>query len=222
MARYRLLVLIGVVWSWFAIGCTEYQKLPIQIFVDGDYGDIEHQAIVDALDQWNDWAGWRYAYGDRVFDYRGRIDDDFTEADYGDQIHVAYRISEPNPDVQYLIDLYAGRGGVGAYSPMSDMFIVMYTVDAQLLELDARLRQEIAAGEIEPMDVDAYIRDRRYGLVQNFALHEFGHMLGLMHYNHRPGVMNSDGPNIYEGIDTLSDADLDAFCLIYDCCRTDR
>jgi hypothetical protein len=178
---------------------------------------VEYRAGLDAVGQWNERAGGCYAYGDAVFEVVGKFDDDFNEHDYEDAYHVVYRINEPNPDVRYLQELYANTGGVGGYNTLSDGFIVMYPVDEYLAEIEPGLREDIATGVSEPYDVDQYLRDRRYGITHNYILHELGHMLGLQHYNHRPGVMNSEGGIARHGIEYLTDADLDAFCLNYDC-----
>ena len=220
MDRHRLLVLTASVIALAGVpGCGEWQDLPVHLYFDTDFNDVEYQAGLDVVAEWNEWAGGRYAYGDEVFVVAGRFDDDFNVNDYEDQYHVVYRINGPgNPDVEYLQTLYADSGGVGGYNTLSDGFIVMYPVDAVLLGEWQDLQPRIEAGEINADGVREYLDERRYGIAHNYMLHEFGHMLGLIHQNSRQAVMNSNGSITYDGIEYLTDADLDAFCENYDCC----
>jgi hypothetical protein len=218
MARNRLHVLILTVLLLSAQGCTDYQNLPLRLYIDTDFSAVERLAIEDAIERWNDGAGRRYAHGDTVFAVSGLIDDDFDEYDYGDRIHAIYRINDDtNPDVRYLQEIYEDDNGVGAYCPMSDMFIVMYLIDDWLSLVEEKLLELIDDGRLTQYECDEYLYRLRFEMVQSLAIHEFGHMLGLLHYNHREGVMNSAGPNVFRGITDLSAADIDAFCLIYDC-----
>ncbi len=218
MGRCWLFVLAVALLTPAVSGCTDYQDLPVELYVDEDFSELEQEAIADVVAHWNLWAGARYAYGNEIFVIVGTHDDTFNEHDYEDGRHSIYRISEPVPDEQYLQDLYSDSGGVGGYSPLGDAFLVMYKLDDHFANLREEYSRQIAEGEIEAFHVDWYVDNMNYGMVHNTTLHELGHMVGLLHINHRPAVMNSVGPNIYQGVEYLTDADLDAFCLIYDCC----
>lgn len=218
MDRHWLLVLsLAVAFG----GCTDYQELPVSLYLDQGFLELEMRAVEDAIGEWNYLAGERYAHGDAVFEIAGQHEDTFNVADYEDDFHCVYALTEPVPDEQWLQELYEDENGVGAYSPMSDTFVIIYQVRQDIARLEAAWRERSADGELTFFEEHALL-DKHYGIVRNHTLHELGHMLGIIHFNHVEGTMNSDGLNTYDGVDHLADDDLAAFCLVYDCHSSSR
>jgi len=198
--------------------CAEWQDLPVQIYVDTRFSDLEQEGIADAVAEWNRQAGCRYAYGDVVLEIAGTVTDDFTERDYEDGVHVIYRISNPIEAEQYLQNVYGGADSTLGNATLADVILIMYNFDRFMIELEAEQCERSAQLGYDNQNLQASLDRFRFHFVRNLALHELGHLLGLLHHNDRPGVMNDDGLSFLSGSEFLTDADLDAFCLIYDCC----
>lgn len=219
MDRRRIYLLIASLAVLTPGGCGEWQELPIRLYVDSTFSEIERQAVLDAIAEWNERAGGRYAYGDAVFEVVGDIDDEFDEHDYEDGRHAVYRITRCNPDEAYLQDVhrkYEDQIGVIGYCTLGDCIDVLYDFDIFMAEYQAS-RELRALESGEEIDLSGRIDALRYNYVRSLTLHELGHMIGLTHYNHRVGVMNSDGLGYFYPLEHLTDADLDAFCEVYPC-----
>jgi hypothetical protein len=200
--------------------CSEYQKLPIQLLVDSRFSALEQAAISAAADEWNRQAGYRYSHGDRVFVIAGVtvVIGNFTLTDYEDGLHIVYRISAPTEEEQYLQEINGGQDSTLGNGTLADILLIMYNFDRFIFELEADLCAEAEASGANNRDWAEYLNCLRYNFVRNLALHEMGHVLGLLHQSDRYGVMNEDGLSVWSGPEYLTAADLDAFCLIYDCC----
>ncbi|MEA3248893.1 MAG: hypothetical protein U9Q03_00875 [Patescibacteria group bacterium] len=220
MDRRRILILTVALAVLLPGGCGEWQKLPIPLRVDETFGGVERPAVFDAITEWNERAGGRYAYGDAVFEVVGYSDDTFNEHDYEDGEHTVYRISRCNPDEQYLQEVHREDGeriGIIGYCTLADTIDILYDFDVFMAAYEDQLYLRAEEQGIEDADFTGHLERLRYNYVRSLTLHELGHMLGLTHYNHRVGVMNSDGLGYFYPQDHLTDADLDAFCLVYDC-----
>jgi hypothetical protein len=193
--------------------------LPIQIYLDGNATPLGEQAMRDALTTWNDLLGPHYAHADRVFDVVGEHHDTFDRNDYEDGRRSIYLIYEPVPDEQYLQDVYREKFRLAGYCPLGDCFIVMYYIEEWLVDWEDDISVALERGVInenQAAEIQRQVDEYRYNWIFNVTLHELGHMLGLQHYDQRFGIMNTDGAPYWQ-LDRVTDADLDAFCLIYEC-----
>lgn len=215
MGWYRLFFLSMFVISISA--CAEWQVLPVQLYVDTNFSNLEQEAIADAVAEWNRQAGYRYEHGDTVLEIVGLVTDDFTEADYEDDFHIIYRLSEPSAEEQYLQEVNGGACSTLGNATLSDALLIMYNFDQFMIELEVEQRERATQLGYDDQNLQASLDRFRFNFVRNLALHELGHLLGLLHHNDRVGVMNDDGLSFLSSPEYLSDADLDAFCLIYDC-----
>ncbi len=220
MGRRRLYLLIVSLAVLLPGGCSDWQKLPIRLSFDSSIGEIERQAISDAVAEWNERAGNRYAYGNAVFEIVGDIDDTFNEHDYEDEVHAVYRITRCNDDEAYIQDCnryYENQDWTIGYCTLGDCILILYDFDIFMTEYEAQLYLRAEGRGEEDADYSDRLDRLRYNYVRSLALHELGHMIGITHYNYREGVMDQDGLSFFSPLEHLSDADLDAFCLIYDC-----
>jgi len=188
-------------------GCA-WQDFPVHIYLESSFSDLECEAILDAADEWNEVVGSCLAEPGPLIVYEGRIEDDFNENDFGDDIHVIYRISEPGTDAEFLAE--DNDGSIAGHATLGDVVLFLYREDTRLAATEAS-----AAAEGTELDTGEW----RYRFVRNIALHEFGHLLGITHYECYTGTMNSDEPRVYDeqGYRYLNDCDRRAFCAVYDC-----
>lgn len=186
-----------------SVGC-EWQDFPVYLYVDSSFSDLEVEAILDAADEWNQKAGTLLADPGPLIVYAGRITDEFDRHDYGDDTHVIYRVSEPDTIAEFLAA--DNDGAINGNASLGDVTMFMYRTDDYLSSM-SRWRSE------------EWLREYRYRFVRNLALHEFGHLLGIAHYNNVLGTMNTRGPRVSDerGYRYLNENDLAAFCAIYDC-----
>jgi hypothetical protein len=204
-------------------GCTEHQNLPIPLVIDVGYSPLERLAISDAKEEWNEKGGPRFAGGDIIFDLIGVIDDEWTWSDYGDDIHVVYRVDRCSDDERFIQETMKDVRGSDnvtiGYCTAGDCVNFMSGFDIWLAEHRDQL--EIRALDRGENPAEALDEDRletlRYNYVRSLTTHELGHMLGITHFQHRIGVMDLRGLGFESPLDLLTDADLDAFCLNYPC-----
>jgi len=198
MDWHRIRVLMAAV-ILASAGCTlrEFQELPVLLELDEDLSDPELSGILAAVDEWNLLAGNRLVEPGPIFTVVGTHNDDFDERDLGDGVHRIYRIGENNGDTAYLEE---ENGPLVGYGTLSDVLIFLGAYDQWTQNDDVN-------------DSDEW----RATYVFNGAHHEFGHLLGIAHYNCRFGEMNTRGDAFREPRESLAEADLDAFCIVYDC-----
>ncbi len=182
-----------------AAGCG--RDLPLEVFLQDTWEGLELQGVQEAIDEWNTAAGSRLRDPRTVIDVAGRTDDEFDISDLGDSMHAIYRISEKTPEYQELEDAVGGMQGYGTYNDVLILTFMVFVPDPEAIP-------EAMAG-----DPTAHLRA--------LALHELGHFIGVAHFNHEPGIMNStEYPD--PTITHLTDADLAAFCIAHDCRRTSK
>lgn len=208
MGRHRVF-LLGSTLTLLVGGCGEWQQLPVELYIDSHFSETERAGILAAVDEWNYRAGGLYRHGDSVFKVVGETDDTFNEHDTEDGAHVIYRIGEPTSDEQYVQQ--QNGGWVVGNSTLGDCFLILYSFERFFEETYDIAPIDVEAGEIP------YVEKSRYVFIRNVALHELGHMLGLTHYAYERGVMDQRGTPFIGHEVYLEDADLVAFCEIYDC-----
>ena len=200
MHRYIPPVLTSILLS----GCLAKQNLPVHILIDESFVIEERSAIEAAINTWNDQAGARLGSKAPIFIIDGHVGmPPLSRVNLTDGLHgIYYADSEkfdPTP-----------RDSSWGYGLHEDILVFIDQMswskkDAQgkIVELDPR-------GTIVPWQLKGTL------------LHELGHLLGLMHFNHLPGIMN-DGVIFFKFFDKINNdiflqkSDLDEFCLIYDC-----
>ncbi len=82
--------------------CGRPDELPLPIYVEDSWSDEETAQIRLAIDEWNAVAAAHLKEPQLLLDYRGRIHDAFEPEDFGDDIHVIYRIGSPEQVPEFL------------------------------------------------------------------------------------------------------------------------
>jgi len=168
------------------------QDLPVTIYIDEAFTDDEREEIFTAMNDWNIHAGARLKEPQSILQFGGLVPHvDFSYPMFIDGVHVVYKIYEPVPDVEWIRAKY--DYDVAGYATKGDVLILCYAEFPEYI------------GSVDTWA--AYLRD-----VRRITVHEFGHLLGLSHFNNVPGVMNMD-----DDLAELAQSDLDAFCTLYEC-----
>jgi len=197
-----------------AAGCA--RDLPLDIFLEDAWTGLELDAVEEAIAEWNAVAETRLSEPGPVFNQAGRTADTFNLDDFQDAMHVIYRIGEPTPEYMELESKVGEMDGYGTYS---DVLLVAFKMPRPWTCSEESFREmrpdddyaEYLAG-VDP----AEFHENCVADLRAVALHELGHFIGLAHFTHRPSIMSdSEFPDTV--ITHLTDADIEAFCLVYDC-----
>jgi len=195
-------------------GCG--RDLPLDLVIQDTWTGLELDAVEQAVAEWNAVGESRLREPGPMLRTIGRTADAFDIDDLGDEMHVIYRISEPTPDFK---ELESETGEMYGYGTYGDVLIVTY-----LRALPGFCAEE-SFHELYPNDdYQEYIeemtpevfREECVKHLRALVLHELGHFLGVAHFTHRPAVM-SDSEFPDPTIVHLTEADIEAFCIAYDC-----
>jgi len=196
------------------------RDLPLEIVIEDAWTGMELESIEQAIAEWNSAAGSRLSRPGPVLVVTGRTADTFHLHDLEDDQHVIYRISETTPDFLELESVTGEGRGYGTYGD-----VLISANHGPLLPwycAEDTYYQERPDGDYEAYLLE-YGADRLHAdcvaFLRPLVLHELGHFIGLAHFENRPGIMNSG--EYVTGIAVLethlTEADLDEFCLVYDC-----
>ncbi|MFA4906454.1 MAG: matrixin family metalloprotease [Candidatus Margulisiibacteriota bacterium] len=168
------------------------QNLPVTFYIDEAFTEDEREEIIAAMEDWNIKASERLKDNQVTFIFGGLVPHvDFTYPLFVDGAHVVYKIYEPVPDVEWIRAKYDYN--VAGYATKGDVLILCQVFFPEYI------------GSADAWK--AYLRD-----VRRINVHEFGHNLGLSHFNHVPAVMN-----LHDDLAELTKNDLDEFCILYEC-----
>lgn len=176
-------------------GCGPPQDLPIPLYFDENFSLIEKTVILGSLEEWNYLAGSLLAKKTDLFSYAGNVAPLVDVAKIDLSKHFIFGIDStvicpPTSDC-------SDKVGYGTLS-----FALLYMSQIQKESL-----LQLPDGTVT-LDTAFYAK-----YIRSTAIHELGHMLGLRHFFNRPGIMDRDHGYYFD----LQPADLDAFCLIYEC-----
>lgn len=174
-------------------GCA--QELPVEIWLDTAFDQEETAAIRRAVDEWNELCRHRLADPQACLAEVGRVREEFRPEAFSDDRHVVYKLATDSEWPRDPLD-----EDTAGYGTRSDVILKTHT---------------FADSPFNPYWPKSLLRYEYLLWLQHLALHELGHLLGLMHFNHRPGVMNKWDKSGYD--EHLSEADIDQFCLVYQC-----
>lgn len=194
---------LAIIWIFsifFCLGCNPYQELPVPLYFDQTFSPLERGAIMGALDEWNKKARPRLRHETDIFFYRDDISTFVNQSSIDRDKRIIFNVA---PDtVCPPLHICEEKSGYGTFG-----FIFLFTP-----EMQNKVISRTESGEIN-FDYVAYFRK-----VRSVSIHELGHLLGLMHFSHLPGIMNKKVPlGTEERPFDLTEADLEAFCLIYEC-----
>jgi hypothetical protein len=209
-------------------GCA--QDLPRLIRLDTAFSDGEIAAVRNAIAEWNAVCRKRLSESRPCLVEGDRVSGDFSPENFSDGHHVVYRLERPDEGGGPGSPLDYSTSG---YGTLEDVLLRTFKyLEGRVCGLDAddwpwTSRRPLpgdlshglgqmpplgtAGGDLcRPVDQADYL-----DWLRHLALHELGHFLGMMHFEHRPGVMNKeDGSGHHEH---LTEADIEQFCLVYEC-----
>jgi len=193
-ARQALLVALLLTASGPLLnGCA--QDLPLDVWLDTAFDQEEAAAINRAIEGWNGVCLERLAEPTRCLNVVGRIREQFRPEAFSDDRHVIYKLATDSEWPRDPLD-----EDTAGYGTRADVLIKTHTF--------ADFAFPITWSK-------AVIRHEYLVWLEHLALHELGHLLGMMHFDHRPGVMNKWDDSGYD--ERLTEADIDQFCLVYEC-----
>lgn len=195
MSRYFLFALI------FSGGCVFSQELPIKIYLDSSFEAEDASVIKEAIATWNKQAGVRLKNPTEIFSYGGEGPAFGGAEDLNDGMHAIYKV-DPNKLNGVIGWAPIERWG---YATFGDVFIFIDAMRYRVADQNGKI---VETRPRKPSDDN---------LVFILTLHELGHLLGLMHFNQVPAIMNTKLSDETDRLENLTEADLDAFCLIYEC-----
>ena len=171
-------------------GCVVIEY-PINLYIDEKFDVNEILTIIWALDEWNLAITARTGMESSAFRVVGTFNAEYDIGDATDPYRAIYKATEPTPAMRRMGENVPG-GNLGGHATLSDMILLRYNY---------------------PDWTDAYWRY----MLRAIVLHEFGHMLGITHFNHRYGIMNAaPDMEMYEN-PHITDADMDAYCHVHGC-----
>ncbi len=197
-----------VILSAFAVTACEGQSSRNIVIADSFTPD-EEDSIIGAIDEWNRVS--REYLGYDLIIYAGRhVDENGFDPleDLGDSYNMIYRFTEPDKFYDCLVANWSENGGIYSmfgYGMQNDILIFNFN-------LHKIIEQTWDNPDIQPKE---YLR-----MLQVAVLHEFGHWLGLKHTRE----VDDYWPIMYPTTNiltepVLTEKDIQAFCLVYDCVK---
>ncbi len=197
-----------------ASGCA--RDLPLDLYLEDAWTGLELDAVEEAIAEWNDVGESRLAEPGPIFHEAGRTTDTFNVGDLEDSMHAVYRIGEPTPE---YMELESEVGEMNGYGTYSDVLIISFRLPLPWTcaedTFQAMTPNDDYAAYLASVD-PAEFHENCVRHLRAVALHELGHFIGLAHFTHRPSVM-SDSEFPDPTITHLTEADIEAFCIVYDC-----
>lgn len=185
------------------MGCTK--SLPVEIHLDKTFSAEDRATILEAVAEWNDRAGPLlrdekdiFVVGDDAETFHG-----FPELD--DDMHGFYHVDTK------LTTPQRKEGDIFGYTTLYD--ILLFNDYIRQIYDDVEIDENVL--ERDPNRRERIVRH----IIKKVSMHELGHLLGISHYFHREGIMV---PGVPKSVTTLegphlSEADLEVFCILYDC-----
>lgn len=171
-------------------GCVSLEY-PIDLYLDKKFDEDETEMIVWAVDEWNRAITARTGMRGPAFRIVGTRSDEYDIEDAMDGHYVIYKVTEPTPAILRMTEGFPGET-IGGHATMSDMIVLRYNFPEW--------------------------SDRSWVyLLRVIVLHEFGHTLGIMHFQHRYGIMNAEVEEEMLLDPRITDADMDAYCHVHGC-----
>lgn len=184
-------------------GCGKH--LPIEIHIDKTFNPSDRAMIEEAIVEWNERGSKRLAHKTGLFVIRDDVDAFSVGQSFTDGISGFYRADyqADNPPNTKMGDIFG-------YTTLTDLLFYADFVHARV----DRFKND------DGSDLDPEIKQKiDYFVFKKSVFHELGHLLEIIHFTNRIGVMN---PGLVKDIDLdlgphLFESDLDAFCILYDC-----
>lgn len=187
----RIVSLLIICGSLYALSGCMTLEYPIDLYLDGKFDEDETVMIVWAVGAWNHAITARTGMRDPAFRIVGTFSDEYDIEDSEDDYHVIYKVTEPTPAILRMVEQTPGET-VGGHATMSDIIVLRYNFPKW--------------------------SDRNWPhLLRVIVLHEFGHMLGITHFEHRYGIMNAEVDHEMIAEPYITDADMDAYCHVHGC-----
>ncbi len=186
-----------------AFGCTK--SLPVLIHLDETFSAEDRAIVLEAIAEWNDRAAPLLRDKKNIFVVGDDVPAFHGLPELGDDIYGFYHVDiKFTPPLRHSVDVFG-------YTTLHD--VLLFSDYIRQSYFDVEIDEEV--NRRDPGRKERIVRN----IIKKVAIHELGHLLGLVHYTHREGIMvqgahksatSFEGPH-------LSDADLEAFCILYDC-----
>lgn len=155
----------------------------------------------------------------RLFEYRGQEphDDGWTREKMYDGKYVIYPFSliDSTPDIDSYLESEDGFSGYYVGDILLRRAVWLRTVDGRICFYDRDGNLLRCSTEAEAMEDPVFIA--HLGMLREWAIHEFGHAVGLRHNDLEPSVMGTDAaPAEFEASEPTR-ADIDHLCEIRAC-----